>query len=159
MIFLKMARNRSCRASAFFFKRLCPVWAPFKRAFIPDWALFQMQVFSRLYLLLSIKDWCRCKLTLEMGKLGSYPFLTWLLTWSLVLSWSAQSQLTIKLKNSSSPPCDPQEVTWRAWLDYLVADKSHLAVAPRSHFESDTSKAQKFHLNCEPNNFFWNFWK
>lgn len=39
IIFLRICLNRSVKASDFFFNRLRPVWAPFKRAFMMVWAL------------------------------------------------------------------------------------------------------------------------
>lgn len=39
IIFLRICLNRSVKASDFFFSRLRPVWAPFKRAFMMVWAL------------------------------------------------------------------------------------------------------------------------
>lgn len=39
IIFLRICLNRSVKASDFFFRRLRPVWAPFKRAFMMVWAL------------------------------------------------------------------------------------------------------------------------
>lgn len=46
IIFLRICLNRSVKASDFFFKRLRPVWAPFKRAFMMVWALLQKKKYK-----------------------------------------------------------------------------------------------------------------
>lgn len=41
MILCKIIRNRICKASAFFFSKPWPLWAPARRAFINIWALIK----------------------------------------------------------------------------------------------------------------------
>lgn len=64
MILFKIIRNLICKASAFFFSKLCPFCAPFRRAFINIWALkarvmtifghshiFQLIIIRKLFIL------------------------------------------------------------------------------------------------------------
>lgn len=47
MIFVRIIRNLSCKASAFLLRRLWPFWAPFSLAFINVWALVTQKLPSR----------------------------------------------------------------------------------------------------------------
>lgn len=72
IIFLRICLNRSVKASDFFFKRLRPVWAPFKRAFMMVWALVSRGIKKKHP---ASSEWIRKKLM--------WSFLTciWLKLW------------------------------------------------------------------------------
>lgn len=81
MILLKIMRKRICNASAFFFSKPCPLWAPARRAFINIWALSKKIYWFGNYLHFtsfhnSIESNFVHKLTLLKGKWESCPFLT-----------------------------------------------------------------------------------